>query len=109
MSSPRLPGSGNRNALHASLSHWLHQQQTGDLPPMSEIARRLPVPADGYLVANSMKTLAHRGEIDLRHGTNSQHRGHYAIRVRGTGVVLKTNGCPFDPPNLTRAAKEAAA
>lgn len=71
------------------------------LPKLKTIAAAAPADVmvlDAYLVSGALDQLAEQGKIRYRHGTRSEHRGHQAIRIVVSGAVLKTAGCPFDPP-----------
>jgi hypothetical protein len=95
MSQP-LRGAGCAEALKLFL------QDVGDkpLPRLRDIALKMPIrlSADAWLVSAGLEILARRNVIAMRHGTRTEARGHYAIRVMATGQVLKTDGCPFEPP-----------
>lgn len=94
---PRMVGTVVPGSRHIALLAWLRSWQGPVLPRMGYIATLLPGRWTAYTTCNVMATLASRREIDLRHGTRSLHKGHYAIRIDGR--VLKTEGCPFDPPD----------
>lgn len=94
---------------HTVLTGWLHDflcslNADEPLPRPAEIARifrrSTGGAGDAYLVCGALLSLDQRGFIALRHGTRTEHRGHQAVRIIATGAVLKTEGCPFEPPPL---------
>ena len=48
---------------------------------------------DPYRLAHAIGWLAKQDMLDVRH-----KREHYVIRVRSTGRVYRTVGCPLDFP-----------
>lgn len=79
------------------LLDWLTEWQSDELPNLTEIGRGLSDPTDGYGVHALLTTLKSDGKIAWRSGTRSENRGHQAVRLT-SGRVLKTVGCPFEPP-----------
>ncbi len=61
------------------------------------------VRCSAYDVACAFYRLVKRGTIALNSGTRSYARGHFALRIVSTGTVLRTVGCPFNPPDARPA------
>jgi hypothetical protein len=91
----------NHTPIRQALQDWLLDlPPDAPLPRMKQLAEQLPshLDADAYAVAGALAVLARANVIAMRHGTRSEARGHYAIRIRATGRTHRTEGCPFDPP-----------
>lgn len=101
---PRMAGEVRQHARYPVLLAWLKAWE-GPLPRMTHIATLLPGRWDAYAVSNTLRTLRARRLIDLRTGTRSQHKGHCALRVDGR--ELKTEYCPFDPPDAPEGWKSS--
>lgn len=93
----RLRGAPAAAALYA----WLLAHDTDELPRLIDLAEAVGI-ASHYDVWGSLEMLVRHGRITRRNGTRSLHRGHQAIRILATGRVLKTTGCPFEPPERCR-------
>lgn len=76
-----------------SLLEWLIKRPSDVLPKLSEIGRQLPEPAHASEVLDMLITLRNCGNIRWRTSLGR----HHAIRLR-SDRVLKTEGCPFEPP-----------
>lgn len=77
---------------------WLTERESDTLPRLIQIANECPLTNSYYDVDNALRWLRYRSKIAWRSGTRSENRGHSAIRIIATGRVLKTAGCPFEPP-----------
>lgn len=88
----------DRAAKAAKLFLWLQAYQ-GDLPKLSGVAKAVPLPSH-YDAWDALDYLRKAGRIMWRSGTRQANRGHQAVRMLDTGKVLKTAGCPFDPPGV---------
>jgi hypothetical protein len=87
--------------LQEWLYRWLLMRESDVLPRLIDIARDAPEfrscrTATPYELWSALHRLSKSGRILWRCGTRSENRGHQAIRIRETGRVLKTAGCPFD-------------
>lgn len=96
------PRTFDRTAAMERLLGWMRDHH-GDLPPLAIIATTLSVPTamDAWSL---LVRLQRNGVIAWRSGTRSEARGHQAIRVVATGKILKTRGCPFEPPGAPAVA-----
>jgi hypothetical protein len=107
MSTPHVPGIA-RNTSTAICANVLRTYLLNLPGPYMDkpavLAKKLGLAhglnPDAWLVCGALALLASPANrfLVMRHGTRSQHRGHYAIRIVSTGKVLKTIGCPFEPP-----------
>ncbi|MEJ0015689.1 MAG: hypothetical protein WDN25_03835 [Acetobacteraceae bacterium] len=105
IAAPRpVVGRNIRSAVAAALYAWLLARQE-DLPSLGEIAATLPHPwphrrVIGEDVRAALKLLSQRGWITERHtaGRGRTTLRHQAVMITGTRRVLRTPGCPFDPP-----------
>lgn len=91
----------NYLVIRRAICEWLDAQpHDAPLPRMSELAASMPdaARANAYAVCGALVVLERSGAIVMRHGTRSEARGHYAIRVVATGHVHRTKGCPFEAP-----------
>jgi Bacterial regulatory proteins, gntR family len=89
-------------AVANRLQDWLAAHPHDELPRLRAIGAAIG--STGYDVWDALTLLEDDGKIVRRHGTRSENRGHQAIRIIATGRVLKTAGCPFDPPPPPGAA-----
>lgn len=85
--------------MHTWLLTWLTERASDVLPRAKGIAAQCPGVASVYSIDAALRHLAGKGAITRRTGTVSENRGHAAIRIVATGRVLKTPGCPFEPPD----------
>ena len=79
------------------LMDWLLAPGGASLPRLSEIGDLCRPKTDGYGIHTCLRMLRRSGRITWRSGMVAHNRGHQAIRLKN-GKVLKTIGCPFDPP-----------
>lgn len=78
---------------------WLVAREDPELPRLHGICvHLLPEHVDPWRLSEAITWLARQGMIDVVHGTRSQARGHYVIRVRSTGRVYRTFECPLELP-----------
>lgn len=96
----RLSSVGMRQAEW--LLDWLISRQSDMLPRMKEIGALCPEWTDSHGIHNAFRELARKQRILWRAGTVSENRGHCAVRIIPSGRVLKTAGCPFEPPEATQ-------
>lgn len=77
---------------------WMIDRQSDVLPRLTELGSLMPEKTDGYGAHDVLKALHVQGRISWRSGTVSEARGHQAVKILPSGRVLKTEGCPFEPP-----------
>lgn len=92
---PAQPRSIQRAATAGILYEWLATQDEV-IPSLGGIAQAMGG-ADAYRIHGLLTQLRGQARISWRSGTRSERRGHQAIRL-ASGKVLKTVGCPFEPP-----------
>ncbi len=105
---PRLPGTMNNGRKSSTvlcanaLREYLTALPTPIMDKPAGLAKKLGLPTsfnpDAWLVCAAFDALAKQGFLVMRHGTRSENRGHYAIRIVSTGKIIKTANCPFEPP-----------
>lgn len=80
------------------LNYFVNMPLWAVLPHLSRLAELYPGSVHLTKIDTELRWMVANGIITRRTGTVRENRGHAAIRVIATGRVLKTAGCPFEPP-----------
>ena len=78
---------------------WLVDREGEELPYINDICLEMDRGAtDPYRLALAIDWLRRQDMLDVRRGDAAVGRDHYIIRVRSTGRVYRTVGCPLQLP-----------